>query len=199
MKGQVVADFIVKHWIDDIPWLDISYLTITHWTLYFDGSVCGEGQGIGIMLVSPRNATFYFSCRLKTYCMNNQAKYEALLFGLELLNNLGVTHVKVFGDSQLVVQQILGEYQCLDSILNDYLEKCWDIVCSFDEFDIWHISRADNSRANDLAQGASGYQVARGKFHISENPISRGALSSQVADCLSGAAGPFALASDRLT
>jgi ribonuclease HI len=56
--------------------------------------------------------------------MNNQDEYEALLFGLELLNYMGVTHVKIFGDSQLVVQQILGEFQCLDGMLNDCLERC---------------------------------------------------------------------------
>jgi ribonuclease HI len=37
---------------------------------------------------------------------------------------MGATHVKVFGDSRLVVQQIFGKYQCLDVMLNDYLEKC---------------------------------------------------------------------------
>jgi hypothetical protein len=30
-------------------------------------------------------------------------------------------------------------------------------VRSFEEFDVRHISRAKNSRANDLAQEASGY------------------------------------------
>jgi hypothetical protein len=132
MKGQVVANFIVDHRIDDTPELDVSYLTITLWTLYFDESVCNKGQGIGIMLVSPRNATFDFSSRLKTHCTNNQVEFEALLFGLELLSDMGVTHVKLFGGSQLVVQQILGEYQCLDDILNDYLKRCWDIVHTFD-------------------------------------------------------------------
>ena len=82
MKSQVVADFIVEHRIGDTQELDISYLTITSWTLYFDGSVCNEGQEINIVLVSPRNASFDFSSRLKTYCTNNQAEYEALLFGL---------------------------------------------------------------------------------------------------------------------
>jgi ribonuclease HI len=76
------------------------------------------------MLISPRNASFDFSSWLKTYCTNNQDEYEALLFGLELLNYMGVKHVNVFGDSQLVVQQILEEYQCLDDTLNSYLEKC---------------------------------------------------------------------------
>jgi hypothetical protein len=61
IKGQVVADFIVEHQIDDTHELDMSYLTITPWTLYFYGLVCNEGQGIDILLVSPRNATFDFS------------------------------------------------------------------------------------------------------------------------------------------
>jgi ribonuclease HI len=34
-----------------------------------------------VVLVSPSNASSYFSSRLKTYCTNNQAEYEALLFG----------------------------------------------------------------------------------------------------------------------
>jgi hypothetical protein len=136
MKGQVVEDFIVEHQINDTHELDMSYLTITLWTLYFNGSVCNEGQGIGIMLVSSSNVPFDFSSRLKTYCSNNQVEYEALLFGLELLDYMGVKHVRAFGDSQLVIQQILEEYQCLDGTLNSYLEKCWDIIHSFDEFNI---------------------------------------------------------------
>ena len=70
---------------------------------------------------------------------------------------MGVKHVKVFGDSQLVVQHILEEYRCLDGTLNSYLEKCWDIIRPFDEFNIRHISRAKNCRANNLAQDALGY------------------------------------------
>jgi ribonuclease HI len=65
---------------------------------------------------------------LKAYYTNNQAEYEALLFGLELLDYMGMKHVKVFSDSQLVVQQILEEYQCLDGTLNGYLERCCDII-----------------------------------------------------------------------
>jgi ribonuclease HI len=57
----------------------MSYLTITPWTLYFDGSICNEGQGIGIILVLPSNVSFEFSSRLKSCFTNNQAEYEALL------------------------------------------------------------------------------------------------------------------------
>jgi ribonuclease HI len=151
MKGQVIADFIVEHQIDDTYKQDISYLIFTPWTLYFDGSVCNERQGIGIVLVSPSNAYFDFASRLKTYCTNNQAEYEALLFGLDLLDCMGVKHVKAFGDSQLVVQQVLEEYQCLNGTLNSYLEKYWGIIHSFDEFSIRQIYMVENYRANNLA------------------------------------------------
>jgi hypothetical protein len=73
------------------------------------------------------------------------------------LNCMGVKHVNTFGDSQLVVPHILEKYPCLDGTLNSYLEKCWDIIHYFDEFNIWHISRVENCRANNLAQDASGY------------------------------------------
>ena len=139
--------------------------------LYFDGSVCDDRQGIGVVLVSPEGATFDFSSRLEFHCTNNQAEYEALLFGLELLFSMGIKHVQAFGDSQLVVQQVSGEFQCFDGILNSYLERCWDIIRSFDEFEICHIFRTDNSRANDLAWRASGYHISKGKFHVSEKPM----------------------------
>jgi ribonuclease HI len=183
MKGQVIANFIVEHRIDDTHKLDLSYLTITPWILYFDGSVCNEGQVIGIMLVSPGIVSFDFSSRLKTYCTNNQAKYDALLFSLEMLSCMGVKHVRAFGDSQLVVQQVLEEYQCFDGNLNSYLEKCCGLIHSFDEFSIRHISRVENHRANILAQDASGYRIKRGKFHNTENLITDTGPIPQVAGC----------------
>jgi hypothetical protein len=44
IKGQVVVDFIVEHQIDESCELDVSCITVTPWALYFDGSVCNEGQ-----------------------------------------------------------------------------------------------------------------------------------------------------------
>ena len=72
--------------------------------------------------------------------------------------------------------------QCLDDTLNSYLEKCWDIIHSFDELNIRHISIHENCRANNLAQDASGYQIKRGRFHNSKSPINGVAPSSQVTD-----------------
>ena len=63
MKGQVIADFIVDHRIKDEE--DINYVSVCPWKLYFDGSVCSEGQGIGNVLVSPNNIMYETSVRLE--------------------------------------------------------------------------------------------------------------------------------------
>jgi ribonuclease HI len=76
--------------------------------LFFDGSACREGQGVGVILISPRGAVFGQSVRLEYFCSNNQVKYEAILLGLQILSSMGVRHVEAFGDSLLVVQQILA-------------------------------------------------------------------------------------------
>jgi ribonuclease HI len=174
MKGQVMADFIVEHWVDvehdDNVSLDTNFISCTSWKLYFDGSACSSGQGIGIVIISPNGDNFEeASSRLNCFCTNNQTVYEALLFGLEILASMKVRYVEAFGDSLLIVQQVSGECQCLEGSLNTYLDKCLDVIkFNFDEFCIHHISRHENCQANNLAQGASGYNVQRKNFHVKE-------------------------------
>jgi hypothetical protein len=62
------------------------------------------------------------------------------------------------------VQQVRGDSQCLDGVLNSYQDNCLDIINLFDTFSIKHIPQEENSRANRLAQQASGYVVSQGVF-----------------------------------
>jgi ribonuclease HI len=130
--------------------------------------------------MSPNGACFEMSSRLEYFCTNNQAEYEAFLFGLEILESMGVMNVEAFGDSLLVVSQVSGEYQCLDGSLNAYLDKCLDVIAKFDEFSIYHIYRHENSKANDLAQQASGYNVSNKYFSITKKQLSECAKSVSV-------------------
>jgi ribonuclease HI len=142
---------------------------LTPWKLYFDGSACSDGQGIGIVFISPNGAYFEMASRLEYFCTNNQAEYAVLLFDLEILESMYVKHVKAFGDSLLVVHQVSEKYQCLDGSLNVYLDKCLDIIARFDEFSIHHIYRHENSKPNDLAQQASSYNIINKNFSIIKN------------------------------
>jgi hypothetical protein len=77
-----------------------------------------------------------------------------------------MTDVDVSEDSNLIVQQIKGDSQCLDGVLNSYWDKCLNIIKLFDTFSIKHIPQEENSRANRLAQQASGYIVSKGVFWV---------------------------------
>jgi hypothetical protein len=90
MKGQVVADFIVDHVVDVDHSVD--FVQLKPWELYFDGSVCSEGQGAGCVIISPSGVYMDLSTRLEFACTNNQVEYESLLHGLEYLRLGGKGH-----------------------------------------------------------------------------------------------------------
>jgi hypothetical protein len=82
IKGQVVADFIVEHSIDQNSDESCNLVSIHPWRLFFDSSAYREGQGVGIVLISPRGAIFEQSVHLEYFYTNNQAKYEVILLDL---------------------------------------------------------------------------------------------------------------------
>jgi hypothetical protein len=64
------------------------------------------------------------------------------------------------------VQQVRGDSQCLDGVLNSYRDKYLDIIKLLDKFSIKHIPQEENSQANWLAQQALGYVVSQAVFWV---------------------------------
>jgi ribonuclease HI len=154
VKGQALVDLIVER-INT----DIAALSIRAWAMYFDGSVCGDGCGIGILLVSPRGATYSFSIRLPTACTNNLAEYEAVRKGMELLLEAEAEAVEIFKDSKLVISQLIEEYKCESESLFPLWVQCQELMAQFRYINFYWILRTQNSEANDLAQMALGYKA----------------------------------------
>jgi hypothetical protein len=119
VKGQALANLIAERTSSDI-----AALFVRAWAMYFDGSVCGDGSGIGILLVSPRGATYSFSIRLPTPCTNNLAEYEAVHKGMELLLEAGAEAVEVFRDPKLVISQLTEAYRCESELLFPLWRQC---------------------------------------------------------------------------
>jgi len=61
-------------------------------------------------------------------------------------------------NSQLVINQLLGLYECKDDIFRKYYEECRELLNSFSSILMKHIPRNQNQEANRLAQSASGYE-----------------------------------------
>ena len=104
-----MADFVVRHCGPEVGIVDL-----VPWTLFFDGSSCEARFCIGIVLVSPQGATFELSFPIEVTANNNQAKYQAILKGIRLLREIRADAVEIFGDSMLVINQLIGIYECKD-------------------------------------------------------------------------------------
>jgi ribonuclease HI len=161
VKGQIIADFITEH-----RGSSINLLEITPWALFFDGSSCDKSGGVGILLISPRGEMFEFAIPIQPTVTNNQAEYEALLRGLQYLREANAIVVDIYGDSELVIKHLNGQYECRNDILRNYYEECKEIVKSFQLVILQHIPRENNGEENRLAQSASGYRENQEVFAI---------------------------------
>jgi len=136
VKGQAIADFITHH-----REREVRLLEITPCTLFFDGSTCKQGGGVGIVLISPQGMSFEYTIPIKLTSTNNQAEYEAILRGIQLLHEVKAKCIEIFGDSQLVINQLLGLYECKDDILRKYNEECRELLNSFSSIIMKYIPR----------------------------------------------------------
>ena len=59
------------------------------WVLKFDVFGMENYVGVGIVIISPKGIKTTLSFNLAFKCTNNQAEYEALVIGLEILLELG--------------------------------------------------------------------------------------------------------------
>ena len=74
--------------------------------MFFDGAYTKDGAGAGVVLIPSEGERIIVSHKLQFEATNNVAGYEALILGLEASKKMGVKCISVFGDSELVVQQV---------------------------------------------------------------------------------------------
>ncbi|XP_021823317.1 uncharacterized protein LOC110764618 [Prunus avium] len=130
-----------------------------YWTMYFDGSSTEARSGAGVVIESPQGQRWKFAFQLDFKCTNNQDEYEALIIGLEILKEMKATRVLVYGDSQLVINQLTGEYQCTSENLIMYYVAALNTTDDFSRISFVHVPRAENHEANEMAQVASGVNI----------------------------------------
>ena len=90
------------------------------WKLYVEDSLNDCGIGVGLMLISPEGHKITCALRFGFKASNNKAKYESLLAGLRLAKELKAGHLQIFSDSQLVVKQVMEEYQAQGEKMVEY-------------------------------------------------------------------------------
>ena len=66
-------------------------------------------------MVSFEKITIEKSLRLGFLATNNEAKFEALLIGMTMVQKMGGKTVEMFSDLRLVVGQVKGELEARDT------------------------------------------------------------------------------------
>ncbi|XP_028119295.1 uncharacterized protein LOC114316816 [Camellia sinensis] len=166
VKGQVLADFLMEHpgTSVDLDLYDVNLVESEPWKLMFDGSKTDEGVGASIVLIAPNKQMYQFAYQLEVQHVQscNQAEYEALIIGLELAIEFRIRSLQVFGDSQLVIKQVLGEFKCVSGALEEYLIEVKWLISFFDHVTFTHRFRLENKEANEMAQVVSGLKIPKG-------------------------------------
>ena len=124
------------------------------WVLKFDGSSTKKSGVARIVIISQKGIKTIISFNLAFKCTNNQAKYEALIIGLEILLELGAQEVRIIEDSQLVLRQLTREYKCNCLLLAPYYTVSTQLLDSFHSMDFEYMPRESNWEADELAQVA---------------------------------------------
>lgn len=85
---------------------------------------------------------------------NNVAEYQALIHGLQKCAELGLRHVVVKSDSQLLVRQMLGQYKVKAPPIKALFDQAIILGKKFTRVEFLHIPREENSHADALANEA---------------------------------------------
>ena len=167
LKGQAVADFLVEFMhpedlTEEYPQPNLPpglQPALPTWELHVDGSSNKQGSGAGIILNTPEGLQIEYALRFDFEASNNEAEYEALIVRIQLATSMGTEKIRVYSDSQLIVNQILQQYEAREDNMIAYLAQARRLVAGLKGLTIAQIPWEENFQADRLARLASSSEV----------------------------------------
>ena len=116
-----------------------------------DGASNDTGSRAGMMLINLEGHKIHCAIHFGFKASNNEVEYKALIVGLRPARELQVCNVKIFSDSQLVMNQVNDIYLARRKKMVTYLHKAKEQLSLFPaSFEV--IPRSRNSNTNALAK-----------------------------------------------
>ncbi|XP_071725024.1 uncharacterized protein [Rutidosis leptorrhynchoides] len=115
-----------------------------------------SGNGVGVILYSPDDFKVEYAMTLNFATTNNEAEYEAMLSGLAFALRLRVKRICVHSDSQLVVNQMSGDYTAREPRMAKYLAAVRNLLGQFERSWVVHVPREENANVDLLSKLAFG-------------------------------------------
>jgi ribonuclease HI len=84
----------------------------------------------------------------------NVAEYRALVAALEAARQFPARRLRLRLDSQLLVRQLEGSYRVKQPHLRPYFERAKELLSEYEDVDIAHVRREENTEADALVNAA---------------------------------------------
>jgi len=124
-------------------------------TIYTDGGARPTNPGhSGFACVLSLNGDDYIISRYIGWRTNNVAEYFGVVTALKYALELGATDITIYTDSQLVRNQIEGNWRCKDDELKVLQKESIELLEKFVHWEIKWIKRDKNKQADQLCTSA---------------------------------------------
>ena len=111
--------------------------------MFFNGATWHDGAEVRVVLVYPKSI-FPYSFTLNKLCSNNVAEYQALILGLQMATGMGIKDLYVYGDSQLIINQHLEEFEVKKDDLILYHKNVEGLLDKLENVKLEHVLRNAN-------------------------------------------------------
>lgn len=130
----------------------------TAWRAWFDGSARpNPGRcGIGARLLGPGGQLVELS-QAAGYGNSSEAEYRALILVLEAALAHGAGPLTVYGDSQVVIDDVNGPLEDSAAVLRPYRERALALLARLPAATLRWVPRHKNLEADALSQRASAF------------------------------------------
>ena len=125
--------------------------------LFFDGGIkFNEDRKKGkiasaYVLLNPSGEIISKDCKIEDNSTTPKAEYKGLILGLQELEKRDLDNVEIAGDSQLIINQVLGKYRCDNESLKEFYEKAKSLMKNNK---LKWIPREENQLADQLIKEA---------------------------------------------
>jgi ribonuclease HI len=123
---------------------------VKHATLFADGGSRGNPgpSASGSVILADDGEALAEVGEFLGVATNNVAEWHALIVGLREALALGIEHLDVRLDSELVVRQLSGAYRVKHPVLIPLFTKARSLIRQFSRVDVQHIPRSENVLAD---------------------------------------------------
>ena len=123
---------------------------------YTDGGSRGNPgpSGYGVVILGEDGTVLGELSEFLGMRTNNVAEYSGLLAALEFALAKGHPRLRVVSDSELMVKQIRGQYRVQSPDLRPLYEEAKRRIAKLEAFQIEHVLRGKNKKADELANQA---------------------------------------------